>query len=150
MTYHNAIYGERIMKIRSRLIHTSSDMSWSDQSCALMATIALSMMPRRLAMRVSRLRSYRADGLTIETIYRAAGRVFFRPELAEAAWNGAYAYHVFNLRDQPERAIATESRVNTDGCSGAVDASAGQARTQATRVLSGSKDAAVALSSSRF
>lgn len=43
-----------------------------------------------------------ALGEVMGEFYRVAGRTFFCPDLAAAAWHGAYDYRVSDLREQPE------------------------------------------------
>jgi hypothetical protein len=85
-------------------------------------------------------------GETVAEFYRVAGRTFFCPDLAAAAWHGAYDYRVSNLCEKPEGAIAAEGRDNPDQLSGSIVASVGQASTDARRVAAAAQTAAVALS----
>jgi hypothetical protein len=89
---------------------------------------------------------YGADAVLISRIYRVAGRTFFCPDLAAAAWHGAYDYRVSNLRQKPEGAIAAESRNNPDQLSRPIAASVGQASTNTRRVAAAAQGAAVAVS----
>jgi hypothetical protein len=85
-------------------------------------------------------------GELISEFYRVAGRAFFCPDLAAAAWHGAYDYRVSDLREKPEGAIATESRNNTDQLSRSIAASVSQTSTETRRVAAAAQTAAVALS----
>jgi hypothetical protein len=85
-------------------------------------------------------------GELIVEFYRVAGRVFFNPDLAAAAWHREYGYRVSNICEQPEGAIAAEGRNNPNQLSGSVAASVSQTSTDARRVAAAAQGAAVALS----
>jgi hypothetical protein len=87
-------------------------------------------------------------GELIAEFYRVAGRTFFNPDLAAAAWHGAYDYRVSDLCEQLAGAVAAESRNNTDQLSRPIAASVGQTSTETRRVAAASQGAAVALSGS--
>jgi hypothetical protein len=67
-------------------------------------------------------------GELLGEFYRVAGRTFFCPDLAIAAWNIANAYDVFDLCKKPEGAAAAEGRDDSDQLSRKAAADVGPTR----------------------